>query len=52
MSAFVDMGGYAFYVWGSYALGLGVFLWNGWSARAQRQELQRRARLDHDGGKE
>jgi heme exporter protein D len=28
MTTFFNMGGYAFYVWGAYALALLVLLWN------------------------
>ena len=44
MSDFVSMGGYAVYVWGSYAAAAAVFAWNlaaPWlRRRALRRELQ------------
>jgi len=33
------MGGYAFYVWGSYAAALVVFAWNVIAPRLRRREL-------------
>lgn len=45
MSAgFWNMGGYAFYVWGSYAAALGVFAWNLISVRLERSAVLRRLR--------
>lgn len=51
MSEFLAMGGYATFVWGSYAAALAVFAWNLWAPAAQARELQRRARAsaDEDG---
>lgn len=43
MSEFIAMGGYAAFVWGSYAAGVAVFAWNLWAARAQAREFRRRA---------
>lgn len=49
-SEFLSMGGYAVYVWGSYALGLIVLLGNVWAARRRRRqvidELARRQRRE------
>ena len=43
-SEFFAMGGYAFYVWGSYAAALGVFAWNLISVRLERSAVLRRLR--------
>jgi heme exporter protein CcmD len=47
MGHFLEMGGYARYVWPCYALGLAVFVWNIVSARrlhaAGRQRAARAA---------
>jgi heme exporter protein CcmD len=46
MTDFFDMHGYAFYVWSSYALGVGALLLNIWWARRNlaraRVEAKRR----------
>lgn len=39
---FWDMGGYAFYVWGSYAGGFAVFIWNILMPRIERRALLRK----------
>jgi heme exporter protein D len=44
MSDFVQMGGYAFYVWGSYAAGLAVLAWNVLAPRLERRAVLRRLR--------
>jgi heme exporter protein D len=44
MSDFLQMGGYAFYVWGSYAAGLVVFTWNVVMPRLARREVLRKLR--------
>jgi heme exporter protein D len=41
---FWSMGGYAFYVWGSYAAGLAVFVWNLVVPRLQRRDVLRKLR--------
>lgn len=47
MSAeFWDMGGYALYVWGSYAGGLAVFIWNFLTPRIEHRVLLRRLKED------
>lgn len=47
-SEFFNMGGYAFYVWTAYLLGLIVlllnFLWPLWRVRRQLRELARQRR--------
>lgn len=44
------MGGHGSFVWGSYALGLGVLIWNLVSARGDIRTAQRRhaERLDEE----
>jgi heme exporter protein CcmD len=44
MSDFWDMGGYAFYVWGSYGFAAAVFAWNVVAPRVQRHAVRRRLR--------
>jgi heme exporter protein D len=44
MAEFFDMGGYAFYVWGSYGAALAVFAWNVAAPRLERARLRRRLR--------
>ncbi len=39
---FWNMGGYALYVWGSYAGGLAVFVWNFLMPRLERQDVLRK----------
>lgn len=39
---FWNMGGYALYVWGSYAVGLAVFVWNVMAPRIERRALLRK----------
>lgn len=39
---FWNMGGYALYVWGSYACGLAVFMWNLLMPRIERRDLLRK----------
>lgn len=39
---FWNMGGYAMYVWGSYAAGLAVFVWNLLMPRLERRGLLRK----------
>jgi heme exporter protein D len=41
---FLEMGGYAFYVWGSYGAALAVFAWNVVAPRLERARLQRALR--------
>lgn len=56
MSEFLSMGGYAGYVWSSYALGLLVVVVNVWlpaqRERAVLQRLRRRWRRSESGGGE
>lgn len=47
-AGFWNMGGYAFYVWISYALTLAVFIWNWLVPRLQRRETLRRLRKHSD----
>jgi heme exporter protein D len=50
MSAeFWNMGGYALYVWGSYAGGLTVFIWNLLMPRIERRDLLRKLKESTDG---
>jgi heme exporter protein CcmD len=44
MADFFDMSGYAFYVWTSYALGVGALLLNVWWARRNLQQARLAAR--------
>ena len=44
MSDFWNMGGYALYVWGSYAAALGIFAWNAAAVRVERAAVLRRLR--------
>lgn len=44
MSEFWSMGGYAFYVWGSYGAGVAVFVWNVLAPRRARAAMIRRLR--------
>ena len=46
MSHFLEMGGYAFYVWGSYGAALAVFAWNLIAPRLRRRELIARIRSE------
>lgn len=41
MSEFLGMGGYAFYVWGSYGVAVAVFAWNVVAPRLERARLRR-----------
>lgn len=44
MPEFLLMGGYAKFVWGSYAFGLAVFAWNFIAPLRRRRELLRALR--------
>ncbi|WP_428096926.1 heme exporter protein CcmD [Candidatus Rariloculus sp.] len=44
MSGFLEMGGYAAYVWPAYGITLLVLVLNVWSARRMRQQNLDRAR--------
>ena len=44
MTEFWAMGGYAFYVWGSYGAALAVLAWNVAAPRLARRALLRRLR--------
>lgn len=44
MSEFFHMSGYAFYVWTSYALGVGALLFNVWWARRHLARARAEAR--------
>ena len=46
MSDFLNMGGYAVYVWGSYAAAVAVFAWNLMAPRLQRRALRRQLRAE------
>lgn len=39
MSEFLQMGGYAGYVWSSFGLGIAVLIWNLWAPTRRRAEL-------------
>jgi heme exporter protein D len=41
MIEFLNMGGYAFYVWGSYGAAVAVFAWNVVAPRLERARLRR-----------
>jgi heme exporter protein D len=43
-SEFWEMGGYAVYVWGSYAAAFVVFAWNVVAVRSRRREILRQLR--------
>jgi heme exporter protein CcmD len=50
MSAeFWSMGGYAFFVWGSYAAGLAVFAWNVLMPHLHRKTLLKKLRNAQGG---
>ena len=44
LQTFLQMGGYAEYVWPAYGLTALVLLWNWWSARRSETEAQAAAR--------
>jgi heme exporter protein CcmD len=44
LHAFLQMGGYAEYVWPAYGLTALVLLWNWWSARRSETDAQAAAR--------
>ncbi|MET0281625.1 MAG: heme exporter protein CcmD [Steroidobacteraceae bacterium] len=44
MKEFLNMSGYAGYVWSSYALAIGVLLLNVWLARRQLRQAREQAR--------
>ena len=44
MSDFLNMGGYAVFVWGSYGAALAVFVWNVAAPRLERRAVLRRLR--------
>lgn len=46
MNEFLDMGGYAFYVWGSFGAALVVFAWNVLAPCLERARLRRALRAD------
>ncbi|MGQ0585581.1 MAG: heme exporter protein CcmD [Gammaproteobacteria bacterium] len=46
MNEFLDMGGYAFYVWGSYGAALAAFAWNVIAPVLQRRALRRALRAE------
>ena len=43
MEDFLHMGGYAPYVWSSYALALAIVVWNVWAARRLHADARDRA---------
>ena len=49
MSEFLDMGGYAVYVWGSYGAGLAIFVWNWAVPRLEQRALRQRLRQSTGG---
>jgi heme exporter protein CcmD len=44
LQKFIEMGGYAGFVWSAYGLTTLVLLWNWWSARRNEAEAQESAR--------
>jgi heme exporter protein CcmD len=44
LQTFLEMGGYAEYVWPAYGLTAAVLVWNWWSARRSELEAQVSAR--------
>ncbi|HUO96569.1 MAG TPA: heme exporter protein CcmD [Steroidobacteraceae bacterium] len=54
MQEFLNMGGYARFVWPAYGLGLVVLCWNIWSAlhlhRTALERARRRAAIGEDAG--
>ena len=44
MSDFLNMGGYAVYVWGSYGAALAVFVWNVVAPQLERRAVLQRLR--------
>ena len=44
MNEFLNMGGYAQYVWPSYGITLAVLVWTWWSARRRHAMALRRAK--------
>jgi len=44
LQTFLNMGGYAEYVWPAYGLTAAVLVWNWWSARRSELEAQVSAR--------
>jgi len=49
MSDFLEMGGYAVYVWGSYGAGLAIFVWNVVTPRLARRGLRQRLQQAQGG---
>lgn len=41
MKHFLQMGGYATYVWGSYGIAMLMFVANGWWTRKRDRQIQR-----------
>ena len=46
VAEFFAMGGYAPYVWGSYALALIIFIYNAWVPLRRHARLRRAIRID------
>ena len=46
MTHFLEMGGYALYVWGSYGAAVLVFAWNVVAPRRRRREIVQRIRSE------
>ena len=44
LKSFLEMGGYAQFVWSAYGLTAAVLVWNWWSARRSETEAQTAAR--------
>ena len=52
LKAFLEMGGYAEYVWPAYGLTALVLLWNWWAARRSENEAQTAARRRNELARE
>jgi heme exporter protein D len=52
LQTFLEMGGYAEYVWPAYGLTALVLLWNWWAARRSETEAQTAARRRNELGRE
>jgi heme exporter protein D len=48
LSDFLYMGGYAFYVWGSFGITAAVAIFEIWQVRAQRREVLRNLFAESD----
>ena len=52
LQKFLEMGGYAEYVWPAYGLTALVLLWNWWAARRSENEAQTAARRRNELARE